>query len=151
MRIDALFATNRVFLRLRASTKPSLLSELANRAGLAVGLNPAAVLAALQAREALGSTGVGGGLAVPHARVEGLADIVGFFARLERPVAFDAIDGKPVDLVVMLLSPPTGSGQHLAALAQVSRLLRNSVSADALRTMEDAGAVCGLLLSGSQP
>ena len=140
-----LFSPGRIFLRLRAATKQSLLAELASRAGLSVGLDAPSVLAALLAREALGSTGVGAGIAVPHARIVGLDTLVGFFARLERPVAFDAIDGKPVDLVVMLLSPPQGSGQHLAALAQVSRLLRNPVVADALRGVEDAGAACGML------
>ena len=139
------FAPNRVFLRLKAANKAALLSELANRAGLAAGLDPAAVLAALQAREVLGSTGVGNGIAVPHARLEALSDIVGFFARLDRPVPFDAIDGRPVDLVVMLLSPPQGSGQHLAALAQVSRQLRNPATAEAVRGLEDAAAICALL------
>ncbi len=140
-----LFTTGRIFLRLKAAGKAALLQELASRAGLSVGLDSAAVLAALQAREALGSTGVGHGIAVPHARIEGIAGLVAFFARLERPVPFDSIDGKPVDLVVMLLSPPQGSGQHLAALAQVSRLLRNPVTAEALRGTDDAGVACALL------
>jgi PTS system nitrogen regulatory IIA component len=144
-----LFTPGRMFLRLKAANKAALLAELANRAGLSVGLDNASVLAALQAREALGSTGVGSGIAVPHARIDGLAGLVGFFARLERPVAFDAIDGRPVDLVVMLLSPPTGHGQHLAALAQVSRLLRNPVTAEALRGTDDAGVACGLLTSSA--
>jgi PTS system nitrogen regulatory IIA component len=140
-----LFTPGRVFLRLKAASKAALLQELASRAGLSVGLDSAAVLAALQARETLGSTGVGSGIAVPHARIEGVATLVAFFARLERPVAFDAIDGKPVDLVVMLLSPPQGNGQHLAALAQVSRLLRHAVTADALRGADDPAVVCTLL------
>jgi PTS system nitrogen regulatory IIA component len=145
----ATFDAGRVFLRMRASTKAAVLAELATRAGLSLGLDQAQVLAALRAREELGSTGVGAGIAVPHARLEGLSTIAGFFARLERPVAFDAIDGKPVDLVVMLLSPPTGHGQHLAALAQVSRLLRNPVTAEALRGTDDAGVACGLLTSSA--
>jgi PTS system nitrogen regulatory IIA component len=140
-----LITQGRVFLRLKAAGKAALLAELASRAGLSVGLDSAAVLAALQAREALGSTGVGAGIAVPHARIAGLDGIVGFFARPERPVAFDAIDGRPVDLVVMLLSPPEASAQHLAALARVSRALRTPATAEALRRAEDAAAVCGLL------
>ncbi len=147
MIVYPLFIPGRTFLRLRAANKAALLAELANRAGLAIGLDPAVVLATLQAREALGSTGVGGGIAVPHARLAGPSEIVGFFARLERPLAFDAIDGKPVDLVVTLLSPPEGGG-HLAALAQVSRLLRHSETADAIRGMDDPAAVCALLNNG---
>jgi PTS system nitrogen regulatory IIA component len=143
----ATFDAGRVFLRVRAASKAALLAELANRAGLSLGLDQARVLAALRAREELGSTGVGAGIAVPHARLEGLSTIAGFFARLERPVAFDAIDGKPVDLVVMLLSPQHGSGDHLATLAQVSRRLRNPAIAEAIRTAEDAAAVYGLLTS----
>jgi nitrogen PTS system EIIA component len=146
--LPPVFTPGRVFLRLKAASKIALLSELATRAGLSMGLDPNAVLAALQAREQLGSTGVGAGIAVPHARLDKLPAIVGFFARLDRPVAFDAIDDKPVDLVVTLLSPQDGSGPHLAALAQVSRLLRNPITADAIRGMDDAGAVCALLTNG---
>jgi len=149
MTTEPLFAPNRVFLRLKAATKQALLGELSSRAGLALGLDPAAVLQALQAREQLGSTGVGAGIALPHARMEAVQRIVGFFAKLERPVPFDAIDGKPVDLVVMLLSPQAGpgAGQHLAALAQVARQLRNPITAEAIRGLDDAGAV-GVILNG---
>jgi nitrogen PTS system EIIA component len=122
-----------VFVRLRAADKPRLLQELARRIGAALGLPPAEIAAALAAREALGSTGVGAGIAVPHAQLPLLAVPAGFFAQLERPLEFAAIDGRPVDLVYVLLTPPGARAEHLALLAAGTRRLRARTVADAMR------------------
>jgi len=144
MTLGALIAPQRVLPRLRVGDKAALLAELGRRAAAACGLAAADVTTALTARESLGSTGIGSGIGVPHARLEGIAAPVGFFARLERPIDFAAIDGKPVDLVCLLLSPAQEHGAHLAALAAISRRLRDASVAEALRRSADA-AMHGLL------
>jgi PTS system nitrogen regulatory IIA component len=137
----------RVFVRLRASDKPRLLQELARRAGAVLGIPVAEITAALTAREALGSTGVGGGVAVPHAQLPRLAATAAFLAQLERPVDFSAIDGKPVDLVFLLLGPPQARAEHLALLAAGTRRLRERRIADALRAAGTAADARALLVA----
>ncbi len=144
--LSDLLRLDRVFPRLKAADKPRLLGELARRAAPDVRTNPAELASLLAAREALGSTGVGSGIAVPHARVEGLAAPTGLFARLDRAIDYDAIDGQPVDLVFLLLSPAQESGGHLAALAAVSRRLRDRRIADALRRTDDPARMQALLV-----
>ena len=140
MTLDELIPPGHVFDRLRAADKGALLGALARSSGAALGLPPAEIAAALAAREALGSTGTGGGIAVPHARLGSLAAPAGFFARLDRPVTFDAVDGAPVDLVFLLLSP-TANGEHLRALAAVSRRLRMPGVAEAMRGASSPAAL----------
>ena len=130
-----------VFTDLRPRTKPALLAELARRAGEALGLDAAGIAAALLAREALGTTGFGGGLAIPHARLAELAAPAGFLARLPRPLDYAAIDGRPVDIVFLLLSPAGHDQAHLANLAAISRRLRDAQAAAALRAATGAGAL----------
>ena len=132
MTLDELIPEERVFDRLRAADKPALLTALARLAAQPLGLPPAPVAAALAAREALGSTGTGGGIALPHARLDVLAAPTGFFARLNRPMAWDAVDGGAVDLVFLLLSP-AADAEHLKALAAVARRLRTPGVAEAMR------------------
>ena len=122
-----------VFTDLRPRTKTALLGDLAGRAAAALALDPVAIAAAVLAREALGTTGVGAGLAVPHARLPGLSTPAGFLAQLARPLDYAAIDGKPVDLVFLLLSPAGDDQAHLANLAAISRRLRDPVTVTALR------------------
>lgn len=131
--LTSLLTDNHVALGLRPAGKAVLLADLARRAAALTGQDAAKLTAALSAREALGSTGFGGGIAVPHARVDGLGVVFGFLARLDRPVAFDAIDNKPVDLVFLLLSPSGANAEHLATLAAISRRLRDPAVAGALR------------------
>jgi PTS system nitrogen regulatory IIA component len=133
---------------LRAADKGALLAELARLAAPAAGAAPAELLRLLAAREALGSTGTGGGIAVPHARVPGLATPVSLLALLARPVAFDAIDGRPVDLVFLLLSPVQDHGRHLALLAAASRRLRDGQVVAWLRTAEGADALAAAFGEG---
>src|SRR5689334_22901974 len=123
-----------VISALRVDDKATLLRELSERAARLTGLDRQSVLQAIQSREALGSTGVGLGIALPHARVAGLRQFFGFFARLARPIAFAAIDDRPVDLVFFLLIPEAIGDEHLAALACVSRRLRDHQVAESIRT-----------------
>lgn len=142
--LGELIGPDHVFVRMRAADKPRLLQELARRVGAVLGLPPADIAAALAAREQLGSTGVGAGIAVPHAQLPRLAATAGFFAQLERPVDFSSIDGKPVDLLFLLLGPPQARAEHLALLAAGTRRLRDRTVADALRaatTPEQARAL----------
>lgn len=141
MTLAALIGPDRVFAGVRAADKPRLLQELARRAGAALGLPPAEIAAALAAREALGSTGVGAGIAVPHAQIPQLGGTAAFLARLERPVDYLAVDEQPVDLVFLLLGPPAAGADHLAALAAATRRLRDPATAKALRSASTAEAM----------
>jgi PTS system nitrogen regulatory IIA component len=96
-------------------------------------------------REKLGSTGVGNGIAIPHGKLPNLAKLFGLFARLERPVDFEALDGQPVDLVFLLLAPAGAGADHLKALARVARLLRDPDIASKLRDSRDAEAIYAVL------
>jgi PTS system nitrogen regulatory IIA component len=147
MMLADLITPSHVFVRLRAADKPRLLQELARRIGAALALPPADIAACLLAREALGSTGVGNGIAVPHGQVPQLAKPAGFLAQLERPVDFAAIDGRPVDLLYILLSPPEARAEHLALLAAGTRRLRERSVADALRAAASAEEARALLVA----
>ena len=144
MDLADLIEPGRVVFGARADTKEKLLLDLASSAAASLNLDPKLVFNALQAREELGSTGLGEGFALPHARIEGLDRFFGMFARLKRPVHFDSVDAKPVDLVFLLLSPATAQGEHLAALAAVSRHLRDKEFAASLRKAANTAALCKL-------
>jgi nitrogen PTS system EIIA component len=148
MAIGELIGPDRVVVGLRVSDKSQLLQELAGRAATALGLERRAVFEALQGRENLGSTGLGKGFALPHARLDAVAEPFALFARLARPIDFAAIDEGPVDLVILLLTPANGGNQHLAMLAALSRPLRNAGFMQKLRQAPDAAAVHQLLMSG---
>jgi PTS system nitrogen regulatory IIA component len=126
---------------LRAADKSALLAELARHAAAALGRDAAEIGRRLAAREALGSTGTGRGIAVPHARLPGLATQAAFFARLDRPMAFDAIDDQPVDLIFLLLSPEGADAAHLARLAAALRRLRDPAVAAAIRAARTPPAI----------
>lgn len=129
-----------VMLDVRAPTKLALLHILSDRASTATGLPAATIFSELNKRESLGSTGMGGGIALPHAAYADLKQTFGLVARLKPPVEFEAIDGKPVDLAFLLLTPAAGEKTHLNALAAVSRRLRNRDVVERLRTASDEGA-----------
>ncbi len=139
--LAALLPPAHVFTGLRAADKARLLQDLARRAGAVLGVAAGDIAGALAAREALGSTGVGAGIALPHAPLPGLAATAAFLARLERKVPFDAVDGQPIDLVFLLLGPPAARAEHLAALAAATRRLRDRQAAAALRAAADAAAL----------
>jgi nitrogen PTS system EIIA component len=141
MDIKNLLSLADVLLDVSASDKARLLQKLADRAAIAVHLAADQIFRALSAREELGSTGTGSGIAIPHARLEGLKKPFGILARLKRPVAFDAIDGKPVDIVFLLLLPTAPAGEQLNALAAVARKLRNPQPVRDLRAATDCAGL----------
>src|ERR1700732_3578833 len=145
MDLASLVDPSRVVFGARANNKEQLLLDLASRAAASLNLDPKPIFNALRAREELGSTGLGEGFALPHARIEGLDRFFGMFARLNRPIHFDSVDSKPVDLVFLLLIPPAAGSEHLAALASISRYLRDKEFAARLRKAPSAAALCSLL------
>ncbi|GLS28577.1 PTS system, nitrogen regulatory IIA component [Mesorhizobium albiziae] len=140
MDIHAVFARDDIRLGVEALTKPNLLRHLARHAAERTSLPAATVLTALAAREKLGSTGLGDGIAIPHARLAGLQRPFGLAIRLKEPCDFEAMDGEPVDLVVLLLVPPTMNSEHLTILSRVARTLRDPVIASQLRRAPDRAA-----------
>lgn len=131
-------APSSVGLGLSVASKDAVLKEIALRIAAAGALDVGAVLDDLRAREALGSTGVGAGIAIPHARFSSITRPIGAFVRLAKPVEFEAIDGAPVDLVFGLLTPVHCGNAHLQALARISRALRTPGLAATLRAAPDA-------------
>jgi len=132
-----LLAPDGIFVPLKATSKKHALQELANCAAEKTGLDAREIFNTLLQRERLGSTGLGRGIAVPHIKLAGLRNIVCLFARLEEPVDFEAHDGEPVDLLFLLLAPEHASGDHLKALASISRVVREPSILDALRNSDD--------------
>ncbi|MDV2988120.1 UNVERIFIED_CONTAM: PTS sugar transporter subunit IIA [Methylobacteriaceae bacterium AG10] len=149
MTVDDILSPADVVHGLRASGKTALLEDLARRAGRSLDLDADTILAALVRREGLGSTGVGDGLALPHARLETVRKPFGLLARLREPLDFDAVDERPVDLVFLLLLPTAEGGNHLNALACVARKLRDPDTAAALRGARDAAGVYALVSARS--
>jgi nitrogen PTS system EIIA component len=145
MEIVDLISTESVVANLHATSKKQALQDLARRAAEIAGLQERAVFDVLIERERLGTTGVGNGIAIPHGKLSNLDKLYGLFARLERPVDFNAIDEKPVDLIFLLLAPETAGADHLKALARVSRLLRDATICEKLRGTETAEALYALL------
>lgn len=130
-----------VFLDLPARTKADVLKALAGRFAEITGREPFPCSRALADRETLGSTGVGSGVALPHAAVDGIAEPVVLFARLARPIDWEAIDEQPVDLVVAVLSPMRGDGASLNVLSKFARLMRSETTRIRLRTGDHAAVV----------
>ena len=135
---------------LLAGNKRSLLQQLANMAGQRLQLDAAPILDSLSEREKLGSTGFGQGVAIPHGKVEGLARIYCLFARLAEPVRYNAIDGAPVDLVFLLLSPPDAGAEHLKALAAVSRVIRHGPALEQMRGARTRDALAAVLMGADE-
>jgi PTS system nitrogen regulatory IIA component len=130
---------------LTLSTKREVIETIASRAATVAAQEAHHVFDVLWAREKLGTTGVGQGIAIPHGRVPGLKKITGYFARLSSPIAFEAVDDKPVDLVFVLLSPEEAGADHLHALAIISRVLRDKDLCDRLRKAKDMAALYDIL------
>lgn len=145
MELTDLVSPEAVLCAVKAGGKKQALQEVAHRAASAYGLETRDVFDALLAREKLGSTAMGNGVALPHARIAGLGQIVGLFARLERPVEFEAADGQGVDLLFTLLAPQEAGADHLRALAKVSRLMRDPDVRAKLRETDGADALYALV------
>jgi PTS system nitrogen regulatory IIA component len=122
-----------IFPDLRVQNKKQLLTELAQGLSSQTAVDARVVLDVLMQREKLGSTGLGQGIALPHGRLPAIARVYGMFARLATPVAFDSVDGEPVDIIFALVSPDHAGADHLTALARVSRLLREQKTLAKLR------------------
>jgi nitrogen PTS system EIIA component len=132
-----LVTPDHVIGRLAVGDKAELLRLLGGRAAAALKRETASIIGALLARERLGSTGIGRGFALPHTSIPALPNFFGVFATLQRPIDFEAVDGQPVDLVFLLLSPDGAAKAHLAALAAITRRLREAGVADSLRRTRD--------------
>jgi PTS system nitrogen regulatory IIA component len=144
--IGDLLAAGCIAPRLTVATKRQVISTISEIAARTLRLKAPRVFDALMEREGLGPTGVGHGIALPHARVEGLTRMAGIFARLTPAVEFGAVDEAPVDLVFALLSPPSAGADHLRALARVARLLRSAELRGQLRQASGADAIRALLV-----
>jgi PTS system nitrogen regulatory IIA component len=128
-----------------AANKKALLQQLATAMARRTGYDSKLILSSLNEREKLGSTGFGAGVAIPHGKLDGLPRVMGYFARLTSPIDFHAVDGLPVDLVFLLLSPSDAGADHLKALAGVSRLLRDRDMVAKLRGARSKDAMFALL------
>lgn len=145
MEIGDILSPQAVIQRLKATNKKKLITELAAYAATIANLDSSKVFEVLWEREKLNSTGVGHGVAIPHARVTKLDRIVGVFAHLDGSVDFESIDEAPVDLVFALLTPEDAGADHLKALARISRLMRNSAMCEKLRAANDKAQLYALL------
>jgi PTS system nitrogen regulatory IIA component len=143
--LSALLTVDAIDAALAASNKKGLLQLLAAAASRQTGIAAKTIAAALGDREKLGSTGFGGGVAIPHGKIEGLNRVYGYFARLSQPIDFGAVDNLPVDIVFLILSPPDAGADHLKALAGVSRLLRDRDTVAKLRGARSRDAIFALL------
>ncbi len=141
MNIAQFLSERDVLINVSALNKQELLQDLAARAATAVGIPAEQISSEVLKREGLGSTGMGGGVAIPHARVRALKKPFGILARLAKAIDFDAIDEKPVDLIFLLLLPDNGNGGPLNALASVARKLRDKDKVRNLRRAVDGGEV----------
>ncbi len=129
----------------KVASKRQLLQKLADKAALTVGVDSHEIFETLVAREKLGSTGLGNGIAIPHGKLEGISGVTAVFARLDQPVEFESVDDQPVDLVVMLLAPAGSGADHLKALARVARLMRTEQVVEQLRSTRDANKLYEVL------
>ena len=150
MEIADLLIPRGVIAQLRVSNKKQALQEIARRASLITGVAERRLYEVLADRERLGSTGIGKGIAIPHGKLSELTQLYGLFARLERPIRFEAIDDQPVDLMFALLAPAEAGAEHLRALARVSRLLRDAAICQKLRGTDNSDALYALLTDRSE-
>jgi PTS system nitrogen regulatory IIA component len=144
MQIADLLTPRTVIPQLRVTGKKQALQEIAKRASAITGCGERQIYEVLADRERLGSTGIGRGVAVPHGKLPELNRLFGVFARLDRPIPFEAVDDQPVDLIFVLLTPAARS-EHLTALAMVSRRLRDRTICEKLRGTDKADALYALL------
>ncbi len=145
MPLDDLVAPDAIIPALKVNNKKQALQELSARAAELTGQSERGIFEILLQREKLGSTGVGNGIAIPHGKLPKLDKLFGLFARLDRPIDFEALDGQPVDLVFLLLAPEGAGADHLKALARVARLLRDPDVAAKLRESRDMDALYAVL------
>ena len=148
MPLNDLLSPDAVIASLRVNGKKQALQELSERAAAVSGLSAREIFDAILQRERLGPTGVGDGIAIPHGKLVKCQRIFGVFARLERAIDFEALDGLPVDLIFLLIAPETAGADHLKALSMIARVLRNSQLAAQLRATRDASGIYSVLTLG---
>ncbi|ADH87687.1 putative PTS IIA-like nitrogen-regulatory protein PtsN [Ancylobacter novellus DSM 506] len=145
MALNDILALSAIFPSLRVGSKKQALQELSAHAAQILKRDEREIFETLNQRERLGSTGVGSGIAIPHGKLAKMDKLFGMFARLEKPIDFEALDGEPVDLIFLLLAPEAAGADHLKALARVARLLRDPEVAKKLRNSRDAAAIFTIL------
>ena len=151
MSLSQLLKPDAVMAALRVNGKKQALQEMSERAALVSGLTAREIFDALLQRERLGSTGIGNGVAIPHGKLAKVKRIFGIFARLERPIDFEALDGAPVDLMFLLVAPESAGADHLKALAQVARMFREPSLIAKVRATRDASGLFSVLTQTSTP
>ena len=139
-----------VRVELAAGNKRQLLNQLAQIAAARLSLDPPAIADSIAERERLGSTGFGGGVAIPHGKLDKLDRVYALVVRLASPIDYKAVDGQPVDLVFLLLSPPNAGAEHLKALAAVSRLVRHGGIVEKLRGARSRDAMAAVLMGAEE-
>jgi PTS system nitrogen regulatory IIA component len=149
MNLANLIDSHSVLRSLKAQNKKQLLQELAHAASTVTGVDHRVIFETLFQREKLGSTGLGGGIAIPHGKLKTLSKVHGLFARLATPIEYEAVDGQPVDLVFLLLAPEQAGADHLTALAKISRLLRDREFAAKLRGTDTSEGLYAILTEPS--
>ncbi len=147
MELSNILSKESVIANVKASSKRQLLQFLANRAGEHIGVESSIIFQKLMEREQLGSTGLGNGIAIPHGKIENISSVYALFARVEKGVDFEAIDDRPVDLIIMLLAPIGAGADHLKSLARVARLLREKSVIEQLRQTNDRDKLYNILIS----
>ncbi|MBV9527544.1 PTS sugar transporter subunit IIA [Sphingomonas sp.] len=150
MQLSDILDFDAITTRLSAGNKRSLLQQLSNLAAQRIGVDAAEIQASVSEREQVGSTGFGQGVAIPHGKIESLGRIYGLFARLAEPIDYKAIDGRPVDLVFLLLSPADAGGDHLKALAAISRVTRNVPTLEKMRGARSRDALAAVLIGADE-
>jgi PTS system nitrogen regulatory IIA component len=145
MDLSEILKPEAVLPSVHAQSKKQALQEVCASAARMTGLAERDIFDAILQRERLGSTGVGHGVAIPHGKLRAVDRLVGVFARLARPVDFDALDDQPVDLVFLLLAPESAGADHLKALARVARILRDPAVTQKLRATQDPAALYAIL------
>ncbi len=151
MHIGEIINRTAISVRVSAADKRQTLAVVAEVAARKFGMDAGDILDALTERELAGSTGVGHGVAAPHARLDGLSQVRGVFLRLEHPAEFDAVDDQPVDLIFALFAPMDAGAEYLRALARVSRLLRQPDLREQLRQARTSDALHALLVQNDGP
>ncbi len=145
MKISDIIDARAVLPQLSATNKKQTLQSIAQHFAMLVAIDQRIIFETLLTREKLGSTGLGQGFAIPHGRISGLKQVTGLFAKLAQPIDYDAVDGKPVDLVFALLSPDHAGADHLTALAKISRVMRSPAAVSKLRATNTAEGLYAVL------
>jgi PTS system nitrogen regulatory IIA component len=150
MRLFEFLDADSIRVGVHAANKRQLLQQLGQTAGQRLGFDPADIVDSIVERERLGSTGFGGGVAIPHGKVEGLTHVSAMLVRLSEAIDYKAIDGQRVDIVFLLLSPPDAGAAHLKALAAISRTIRSGTTLEKMRGARSRDALVAVLMDAEE-